>query len=153
MKKNDETKFYGALNDLASDPRVCQMKRYTQHKGCRTFDHCRSVAESSFRMAQKLGLRIDEEALARGAMLHDFQLYNFREEPISAYRHAVEHPKRALRNAESAFSLNRKERNIILSHMWPISPLTFPKSKEAVLVMLADKYCALREFGRHAFPL
>jgi len=146
MHTNDAARFYGALNRLERDAKVRQMQRCTQHKGNTTFRHCRSVAVSSFRLAQWLGWRIDEPTLARGAMLHDFHLYTRRRNDL---RHLFRHPRLALRNAEAAFSLNDKERNIILSHMWPLTLATPPRSKEAVLVMLADKYCACRElYGR-----
>lgn len=141
-------RFCRALHGLERDPQVGRMKQYTQHKGTATFRHCRSVAVSSFRLAQKLGWRIDENALARGAMLHDFHLYTREKKDI---RHLFRHPRVALRNAEEVFRLNDKEKNIITSHMWPLTPLAVPKSKEAVLVMLADKYCAFREMhGRRS---
>ena len=146
MHRNSTMKFYRTLCGLERDPQVERMKQYRQHKGTATFRHCRNVAESSFRLAQKLGWRIDENALARGAMLHDFHLYTREKKDI---RHLFKHPRVALRNAEEAFDLNDKERNIITSHMWPLTVFSVPRSKEAVLVMLADKYCAFREmYGR-----
>ncbi len=145
MQRNDEARFYRALGELERDPHVRQLKKYRQHKGNTTFRHCRSVAVASFRLAQRLGWRVDEDALARGAMLHDFHLYTRQERHIGILRHVFDHPKCACRNAEKVFRLSGKERNIIESHMWPATPLSLPKSKEALLVMLADKYCALRE--------
>ena len=142
MYRNNAKKFYRALSDLEKDTQVCRMKQFTQHKGNSTFRHCRSVAVLSFRLAQKLGWRIDEDALARGAMLHDFHLYTRERKDI---RHLFEHPRLALRNAERLFALSEKEKNIIASHMWPLTVLDVPKSKEAFLVTLADKYCAFRE--------
>lgn len=147
MYRNNEQRFYRALRALEEDPRVRQMKKYRQHRGNTTFQHCRSVALTSFRMAQGLGLRVDETALARGAMLHDFHLYTFKDRHINFLRHSFDHPKLALKNAERICRLNNKERNIIASHMWPLTPLSLPRSKEAFLVTLADKYCALREFS------
>ena len=145
MYRNNAEKFYRALNGMERDPNVRLMKQYTQHKGNPTFSHCRSVAVSSFRLAQKLGWRIDETALARGAMLHDFHLYTRQREHVNFLRHAFDHPRLALRNAEKVFALSDKEKNIIMSHMWPLTVFSVPKSKEAVLVTLADKYCAFRE--------
>ncbi len=142
MKKNDERTFFAALRRLEHDPRVAQMKQFTQHKGNTTYSHCRSVAVSSFCLAQRLGWRIDGETLARGAMLHDFHLYTRQK---SDFGHLFRHPRLALDNAEAAFTLNDKERNIIVSHMWPLTVTKLPRSREAVLVMLADKYCACRE--------
>lgn len=149
MQRNDEKRFFGILRELEENPHVRKLKRYRQHKGNTTFRHCRSVAVTSFRMAQRLGWRVDENALARGAMLHDYHLYTRQKKQIGSLRHLVEHPKRACRNAAKIFTLSGKERNIIESHMWPLTPLRVPRSKEAVLVMLADKYCAFREMRGH----
>ena len=80
-------------------------------------------------------------------MLHDYHLYTRKEAGVNAIGHAFGHPKRARENAERVFELNGKEKNIIESHMWPLTLFTFPRSREAFLVTLADKYCALREFG------
>ena len=49
-------------------------------------------------------------------------------------------------NAEQEFDLNETERDIIRSHMWPLTLFHMPKSKEAALVCLADKICTLQEF-------
>ena len=146
MNCNSEKAFYTALDRLERNPSVGLLKNYTQHKGNKTFRHCHNVAVHSFRLAQRLGWRIDEESLATGAMLHDYYLYTFHDEKINFLHHGLSHPKRALANAERVFPLNSKERNIIESHMWPLTLLTLPRSKEAVLVTLADKYCAMCEF-------
>lgn len=143
MSKNNAQRFFRTLRALENDPRVAQMKRYTQHRGHTTYGHCHNVALASFHLAQRLGWRIDESTLARGAMLHDFHLYTRRK---SDFRHLFQHPRLALANAEAAFELNDKERNIIASHMWPLTVTSWPCSKEAFLVMLADKYCAYREW-------
>ena len=145
MDRNDETSFFRALRELERDPRVRLLKNHRQHRGNTTFRHCRSVAVESFRLAQRFGWKVDEHALARGAMLHDYHLYTRRNKEINALRHLVSHPKRARGNAEKVFDLSRKEKNIIESHMWPLTLFKLPKSKEAFLVTLADKLCALRE--------
>ena len=146
--RNSEEIFYSTLKEMENNPKVCLLKKYRQHKGNTTFRHCRSVAESSFRMAQRLGWRVDERALARGAMLHDYHLYTRDRHKINVLRHAFGHPKTALSNAEQVFELSSKEKNIIRSHMWPLTLLSLPRSKEAVLVSLADKVCAFREMSR-----
>lgn len=145
MHRNDETRFFCVLAELEHDPHVLLLKKHRQHKGNTTFRHCRSVAVESFRLAQRFGWKVDESALARGAMLHDYHLYTRRRQEINALRHLLSHPKRARGNAEKVFDLSRKEKNIIESHMWPLTFFKPPKSKEAFLVTLADKLCALRE--------
>ena len=146
MRRNSTLKFYRALDRVERNPSVEQMKQYTQHKGNPTFRHCHNVAVTSFRLAQRLGWRIDENAMARGAMLHDFHLYTREKKD---WKHLFSHPRRALRNAEQVFALSEKEKNIITSHVWPLTAFTPPKSKEAFLVTLADKYCAFREMRGH----
>ena len=149
MYRNDETRFFRTLTDLERNPQVRLLKKHRQHKGNTTFRHCHSVAVESFHLAQRFGWNVDESALARGAMLHDYHLYTRQNEKINALRHLVSQPKRARGNAEKVFDLSRKEKNIIESHMWPLTLFKLPRSKEAVLVTLADKVCALRELCGH----
>lgn len=40
--------------------------------------------------------------------------------------------------------MNEIEIDIIKKHMWPLT-IVLPKYKEALVVMLVDKYCALME--------
>lgn len=79
-------------------------------------------------------------------MLHDFYLYQaWGNKEIGMRAHWFGHPGTALRNAEKKFKLTELEKNIIASHMWPLTFLHFPRSREAVLVSLADKICAFGE--------
>ena len=43
------------------------------------------------------------------------------------------------------FNVNQDILQIIESHMWPLNITKIPKSKEAIIVCIADKYCALLE--------
>ena len=142
---NDKNRFDEQIRILKADPEIQKMASFTMHNGNTTLQHVENVAECSFRLAEKLGIDIDEEALARGAMLHDFYLYTFKETKMSPYRHGISHPETALKNASKNHHLTDKETNIIRSHMWPMTFLHPPMSKEAVLVCLADKYCAANE--------
>lgn len=85
------------------------------------------------------------ESLIRGAMLHDFYLYDIKAEGLTAWQHGHRHPETALKNAERIFQLNRKEKNIIQSHMWPLHITHMPICREALIVNVADKWCALEE--------
>ena len=82
---------------------------------------------------------------AHGALLHDYYLYSIEEKGLSAYVHGTRHPQIAVENAQKDFSLTEKELNIIRSHMWPLTLFHVPRSKEAALVCMADKYVASRE--------
>lgn len=78
-------------------------------------------------------------------MLHDLFLYDWRKKrPDGKGLHAFHHPRIALENSKKIFDLNKKEEDIILKHMWPVT-LAFPKYKESYIITLSDKYCALLE--------
>lgn len=140
------SEFYVVLNDLQKDNHVTKLKSFRQHRVTTRFDHSRNVAICSYKISKKLRLNIDESALARGAMLHDFFMYDTRSKDVNAYKHTIKHAEIALQNADTLYSLSPVEKNIIYSHMWPLNITHLPKSKEAALVCMADKYCAVKEF-------
>ena len=146
--KNDKKLFYEELNKLVMDSRIRRLSKYPQHNGSNTLTHCVQVAKRSFALAEEFGWDIDEKELARGAMLHDYYQYDIKEEGFSAYHHGTSHPLTAMKKAQEDFDLTEKERNIIRGHMWPLTLAHPPKSKEAILVYLADKDIATREFAR-----
>ena len=149
MTAEDEELFFDTLEELCRNPDIQLMNKIMQHKGNTSLQHCRNVAVCSFALAKKFGWKVDVKSLAVGAMLHDYYLYDIEEQHISSYRHGTQHPGIALKNAEKIVDLNDTERNIILSHMWPLPFSPMPRSREAVLVMLADKYCAIQEMYLH----
>ena len=145
---NDKVVFADELNKLLEDPRIIRLCTFPQHHGSNTLVHCIAVAKRSFALAEKFGWDIDERELARGAMLHDYYQYDIKEEGLSAYKHGTSHPEIAMKKADKDFHLTEKEKNIIRGHMWPLTLAHPPKSREAILVSLADKEIATREFVR-----
>ena len=93
-------------------------------------------------------LRINRTSLVRGALLHDFFLYDWHEKNAGHPFHGWTHPATALYNARRRFPLNYREQNIIRSHMWPFTLRKLPRCREAVLVNLADKICSSWEILR-----
>ena len=144
---NSRKKFDTKLTLLLQDPNICQMRHFPQHKSSNTLKHSISVAKLSFSLAEKFGWDISEAELVKGALLHDYYLYNARTEDISGYSHGISHPETALRNAMKDFELTGKEKNIIRGHMWPLTLFSPPRSKEAILVCIADKYVAAKEMS------
>ena len=59
--------------------------------------------------------------------------------------HGFSHPGYACVNAQRVFHITKKEQNIIASHMWPLTFRHVPTCREAFIVCLADKYCAVVE--------
>ncbi len=120
-------------------------KNFIQHGKISVYSHCLSVAVMSLRIADFLGIKVDRHSLIRGALLHDYFLYDWHEEDNGTHKwHGFTHPKTALRNANEDFNLSEVESDIIVHHMFPLVPIP-PKSREAWLVCVADKLCALKE--------
>ena len=92
----DKQKMDKVLRDLESDKHVQQMKNYTQHGKVSTYEHCERVARLSFELNRKLHLHAKVPTLIKGAMLHDFYLYDWHHEDngehnLHGYRSAAHH--------------------------------------------------------------
>lgn len=123
------------------------MKQIKQHRFATCYDHSINVATKCFLYAKKMKMKIDVSSLVRGALLHDFYLYDWRLNKKAHLNHSYVHPRIALENARKEFGeLNKIEEDIILSHMWPVNFFRFPKYKESYLVCFSDKICAIKEF-------
>ena len=144
-EKHVRETFEYILEDLLKDEEVLKMKDYIQHGDLSTYDHAVNVAWTSFVLAKNLRLKVDERSLLRGALLHDFYLYDWhiRDENRKRF-HGFHHPGTALRNAKKHFTINKIEKDIILKHMWPLTP-KLPKYRESYVVMVADKICSIRD--------
>lgn len=139
--------FLNITKDILENPTVKQMKNFRQHYDCSCYEHCLEVAYWSYLFCKKYGW--DYVSAARGAMLHDLFLYDWRGSKHKLHLkhfHAFIHPQIALYNAEKIFNLNDKEKDIIVKHMWPVTLLSFPKYKESFLITIFDKRSALKSF-------
>ncbi|MBU2512014.1 HD domain-containing protein [bacterium] len=115
---------------------------FRHHAKISCLQHTLEVAELTFKITRRLGL--DYVSATRGALLHDFYLYDWHKD--SPGLHGFKHPAIALRNAKQVFDLNPVEENAILRHMWPLTPLP-PRYPESVIVSLADKTVSIRDYG------
>lgn len=143
MSPADEERFSRLVAEVAGAGRAPLMRECVQHGQVSTWEHCVRVAHASLAMARALRLRVSERELVRSALLHDYFLYDWHEP--GHVGHATQHPVFALRNAHEDFDLSPLEENVIASHMWPLPPTRVPRSREAVLVCVADKWCSLAE--------
>lgn len=142
---DEKREFVQIVRDLLLVEQVQSMKQYIQHGNTSTLSHCLVVAYYSYRLALWLPIQFSYKSLVRGAMLHDFYLYDWHIPDQSHKLHGFVHPRIALRNARRYFELNPIEEDIILKHMWPLTLNTLPACREALLVCLVDKVCSLAE--------
>ncbi|MCU9534215.1 HD domain-containing protein [Streptococcus sp. CSL10205-OR2] len=129
------------IGHLIAHPRFKKLESITQHHFSTRFEHSINVSYTSYQIAKKMGW--DAKSTARGALLHDFFYYDWRVTKFNK-SHAWIHPRIAVRNARKITTLNKKEEDIILKHMWgaTIAP---PRYKEGYIVTMVDKYWAVKE--------
>ncbi len=143
LTKINDSEFYSIINEIISNETVLQMNLFKQHYNTSCFEHCLNVSYYSYLICKKL--KLDHTAAARSGMLHDLFLYDWRTKLENRKGfHAFTHPKVALSNAKLHFELNKKEQDIILKHMWPVT-IKLPKYKETYIITIIDKYCAIKE--------
>ena len=141
-----KAEFEEILEPILRNQRVQMMKKFIQHGNTSTFQHCRSVAETSDRLNERFRLGADRRTLILSAMLHDFYLYDWHSVDDGSHRrHGFHHARRARDNAVREFGVDRKIQSVIDSHMWPLNPLRIPKSREAWILWVADKIETFRE--------
>lgn len=129
------------IKDLLELDEVKKLDEFEQHCHTSRFQHSLNVSYYSYLACKVLGL--DYRSAARGGLLHDLFLYNWREVK-KPQKHAFWHPKEALLNAERICDLNDVEKDIIVKHMWPVT-ISFPRYAESYIITLMDKYCATVE--------
>ena len=142
ITKSEIDLFLDCIGDLLESEVVQKMCNFTQHGDTTTFDHCLMVSFKSFQFCRKFNL--DYRAAARGGLLHDLFLYDWHDKDLDINLHGFYHPGIALRNAEKAFVLDDKEKEIIKKHMWPLTVVP-QKCREAYVICYFDKTCTLKE--------
>ena len=120
------------LRYLENCGRINETKNYIQHGSISVYTHCVNVARMSVKIAKWLPIQVNMDALVIGALLHDYFLYDWHD------------GEGAYKNAEMDYTLSPRVKNIIVRHMFPLTPIP-PACKEAWIVCIADKICAIEE--------
>ena len=146
LSAKEKAFFWEEVRQVCSSSRMNKSRTFYQHGKINIYVHSLRVAYICYYWVKKYHLHVDEKALIRGALLHDYFLYDWHDKEHEHKRpHGFFHP--SLCNAKQDFILTRKEENIIQRHMFPLT-LIPPGCKEAWLVCMADKVCSTRETVR-----
>ena len=141
-------KYIERINKVAKDildnETYKSQSKYMQHGKTSVLAHELNVTICALKLADKFKLKVDEKSLIRGALLHDYFLYDWHVYDKSHRLHGFHHAKKALVNASKDFDLNDIEKNMINTHMFPMN-LRIPKYKESIILCIADKIVASRE--------
>lgn len=150
MKKNSEDsrlvqEFVCLVRDILHSKEFREMKRYRHHVKGNLYDHSVKVAYLCYRHHKRHGLKIDIADFVRGALLHDYYLYDLHEEGASHRLHWLRHPARALQNAMEHYpGLTGAQQDMIRRHMFPLTP-TPPQTGAGWLVCFYDKVAAVSD--------
>ncbi|MEG0962892.1 MAG: phosphohydrolase [Lachnospiraceae bacterium] len=145
MKRAEKKRLIAAqLLNLNRQGNMLKSRGFCQHGKTTVYQHSINVAYCSLTVAQILHLKVCRDGLIRGALLHDYFLYDWHEKDKSHRFHGFRHPKTALHNAKRDFLLSEVEENIIARHMFPLLPVP-PTYKESWIVCLVDKGCSTYE--------
>lgn len=142
-------KIHNQARDILRSRNYAQTKYHIQHGTMSVRQHTINVARCSIAMSEqlnKLGIYCNQRALIRGALLHDYFLYDWHDKDHLEIHnlHGFYHPSIALDNAKKEYELSKLEQDIIKKHMWPLTVIP-PMCREAWVVTAADKYCSTLE--------
>ena len=149
-----DSEFLRLTAETMSGSRLAAEEMFIQHGNTSCLKHSLAVAYFCYLIAKKLGfIEFRMKELVRGALLHDYFLYDWHTTKPKNGLHGFSHPYTAFYNALFDFDLTEVEVDIITKHMFPLTPL-LPLFKESVLVSLVDKVCSLYEvFSRNTYNI
>ncbi len=119
-----------------------------KHHNTNRLNHSLKVSYYSYKIAK--ALKLDYKDVAVGGLLHDFYTSKISDcdkitDKIKLF--STKHPKDAVDNSLTYFSLTDKEINIIETHMFPID-YKVPKYAESWIVSFVDKVLSLGEVSQ-----
>ena len=146
--------FLSLVRDIIRSDEFRSMKQYKHHVKCSLYDHSVKVAYLCYKHHLRFGMKTDIADFVRGAILHDYYLYDLHGDGASHRFHWFKHPKAALQKALEKYPcLTYTQRDMIVHHMFPLT-LMPPKTAEGWLVCLYDKIAAVSDrFGNSKWKI
>ena len=142
----NDIKYLSIINHIMENDEFNQIKDIKHHDSTR-LNHSLKVSYYSYKIAKFL--KLNYEDVARGGLLHDFYLGQVNDQKKVKDKFLLfttKHPNEALDNSVKHFELSDKEKDIIVSHMFPVD-IKVPKYAESWIVSLVDKFVSTKEFG------
>ncbi|MDD6879594.1 MAG: hypothetical protein PUD59_05165 [bacterium] len=139
--------YLNIVNDILNNDEFNKLSQIVHH-GLDRKNHSIRVSYYSYKLSKLFGF--DYISSARAGLLHDFFFENNKNSNIpKKIKTLIKHPEYALENSCKQFYLNDMEKDIIVSHMFPVS-IRPPKYIEAWIVNLVDDIIAIMEVAYSA---
>lgn len=141
MKKYSCKEFDKIVKPILNIEKFNELRRIDHH-GINRFDHSLRVAYFTYKVTKYLHLNYREATEA--ALLHDFFTDEVNSE--NGFMKLRRHPNYAIKNAEKYFKLSDMQKDIIKTHMFPVT-FTPPKYLESWVVDIVDDVASIYERG------
>ena len=147
LTKQQKEELEAIYQKLLNDEKVQRMSEIQMHRGSSCYIHSFRVAKLCLLKASRYERYTFEDLknVLVASILHDYYLYDWREHHELKKKHGRRHPLVACANAIRDFNIPTEVQDIIKTHMWPLTPKLYPKTKEAKLVNRMDNHIAIRE--------
>lgn len=144
----NELNLYGS--EVFASDEIHQAFNQTHHVWSTVGEHTMRVAYSSVmlcHMLRRLHIKVDIPTVVVASLSHDLGILG-RDEKYSSNKECHrEHPKDSVIVAKKLFdNIPQKTEAIIERHMWPACKSKAPNSIEGMVVSVADKYNAVKDF-------
>lgn len=134
-----DSDFYYIVEDILENKEFKKLKEI-KHHGITRYNHLVRVAYHTYKFTKKHNMKYVEAT--RGALLHDFFFDETKEE--TTYKALRTHASYALQNSCKHFELTELEKDIIKTHMFPVT-LDVPHYRESYVVDIIDDISSLYE--------
>ena len=143
-----ENEFLELIKPIIETENYQKMKNYFHHDTTSTYEHSISVAYLCYKYHKKHNSKIDLYSLIRGALLHDYYLYDWHHKNEGHRLHGLRHPKTSYKNAIRDYGpLNKIEKDMILHHMFPLIIIP-PFTKAGWILVYYDKVATYSDYKK-----
>ena len=139
MKKYKNKEFCKIIKPILDIEEFYKLKKISHH-GITRYDHSLRVSYYTYLITKNLHLNYKEATVA--ALLHDF--FTDEVESENGIFKLRRHPNHALENASRYFDLSDLQKDIIKTHMFPVT-FTPPKYSESWIVDIIDDCASIYE--------
>ena len=143
MKALQKQEFENLIKDIENNDNFKELDK-EHHHGISRYGHSYRVAKGVYTVTKKLKWNYQEAT--RAALMHDFY-FDYQLEENTPAKNLVAHQNAAVLNASKYYTLSELQKNMIESHMFPLSKVV-PKYKESICLTLVDKAVAIYEQNR-----